>query len=142
VDAQFQSYLRLENEQSTRPEQATSLAHVLADVWDQPEAARAAIRQAFDDPANQNASSLTGIFLYADLCGDKDLALAALRRAFVDLNKINFEGLWWPFVTDLRTDPRFKDIVREIGLVDYWRVSGNWGDFARPLGRDDFELIR
>jgi hypothetical protein len=22
---------------------------------------------------------------------------------------------------------------------DYWRASGEWGDFARPLGDDDFE---
>jgi TIR domain len=24
-------------------------------------------------------------------------------------------------------------------LVDCWRASGNWGDFARPVGTDDFE---
>jgi hypothetical protein len=29
--------------------------------------------------------------------------------------------------------------VRELGLADYWRASGNWSDFARPLGTDDFE---
>jgi hypothetical protein len=29
--------------------------------------------------------------------------------------------------------------VRELGLVDYWRASGKWGDFARPVGTDDFE---
>jgi hypothetical protein len=38
-------------------------------------------------------------------------------------------------------DPRFKDIVRDVGLVEYWRKSGNWGNFARPLGDDDFEMI-
>ncbi len=25
------------------------------------------------------------------------------------------------------------------GLVDYWRTSGNWSQFCRPLGADDFE---
>jgi hypothetical protein len=29
--------------------------------------------------------------------------------------------------------------VRELRLVDYWRSSGNWGDFCRPIGRNDFE---
>jgi hypothetical protein len=25
---------------------------------------------------------------------------------------------------------------------DYWRDSGHWGDFARPLGDYDFEVFR
>ena len=29
-----------------------------------------------------------------------------------------------------------------MGIFDYWRVTGKWGDFARPLGDDDFEIIR
>jgi hypothetical protein len=28
--------------------------------------------------------------------------------------------------------------VRDLGLVAYWRASGNWGEFCRPLGEDDF----
>jgi hypothetical protein len=47
--------------------------------------------------------------------------------------------IWWPWETGLRADPRFKEIVRELGLTDYWRASGKWGDFARPVGTDDFE---
>ncbi|MEO6080496.1 MAG: hypothetical protein ABIQ86_12040 [Steroidobacteraceae bacterium] len=39
----------------------------------------------------------------------------------------------------MRTDPRFKEIVRDVGLVDYWRTSGNWGDFCKPVGTADFE---
>ncbi len=39
----------------------------------------------------------------------------------------------------LRADPRFKEIVRDVGLVDYWRASGNWGDYCKPVGNDDFE---
>ena len=39
----------------------------------------------------------------------------------------------------LRTDPRFKVIVRDLGLVDYWRASDKWGDFCKPSGKDDFE---
>jgi hypothetical protein len=29
--------------------------------------------------------------------------------------------------------------VRDLGLADYFRSSGNWGDFCRPLAGDDFE---
>jgi hypothetical protein len=27
----------------------------------------------------------------------------------------------------------------EGGIVDYWRQSGRWRDFCRPVGADDFE---
>ena len=50
--------------------------------------------------------------------------------------------MWYPETTEARKDPRFKEIVRDLGLSDYWRKSGKWGDFARPLGDDDFEITR
>jgi hypothetical protein len=31
--------------------------------------------------------------------------------------------------------------LRDLGLVDYWRTSGNWGEFARPVGTEDFEVV-
>jgi hypothetical protein len=48
--------------------------------------------------------------------------------------------LWHPNFSRIRRDPRFKEIVRDIGLVEYWRESGAWGDFARPVNDVDFEL--
>ena len=36
------------------------------------------------------------------------------------------------------TDPRFKDVVKRMGLVDYWKKHG-WPDRCRPKGEDDFE---
>jgi hypothetical protein len=77
----------------------------------------------------------------ADHFGDRDLTLAALRRNLVELNGTSFSNLYAPFETAARTDPRFKDIVRELGLADYWRASGQWGDFAQPLGANDFECF-
>ena len=32
-------------------------------------------------------------------------------------------------------------VVRGVGLADHWRKTGRWGDFARPLGEDDFEML-
>ena len=77
---------------------------------------------------------------FASHFDDTDLALAALRRSYVDYGGTNIGMIWRPFPNPLRADPRFKDIVRDLGLVDYFRASGNWGDFCRPLaGGDDFE---
>jgi hypothetical protein len=38
-------------------------------------------------------------------------------------------------------DAKFKDLLRDLGLVKHWRRIDNWGDFARPVGDDDFEMI-
>ncbi|MGE0159946.1 MAG: hypothetical protein AB7T31_11100 [Gemmatimonadales bacterium] len=136
IEEQYRAYLRI-TEGEPR-----SYDLVLVEQLDDVDAMRATLRQAFDDPAHQFPGRMTSIYLYADLVGDEELAITALRRAFLDLDKVNFEGLWWPFQTDLRRDPRFKDVVRRLGLVEYWRASGNWGDFARPLGTRDFEIYR
>ena len=41
----------------------------------------------------------------------------------------------------MRKLPGFKDLLRDLGLVDYWRKTGNWADFVRPIGDDDFECV-
>jgi TolB-like protein/DNA-binding winged helix-turn-helix (wHTH) protein len=47
--------------------------------------------------------------------------------------------LWRSILKDVRRLPGFKDLVRDLGLVDYWRASGNWGQFCRPTAEGDFE---
>jgi tetratricopeptide (TPR) repeat protein len=112
----------------------------LAASLDDKEAARAVVRRAYENPAYQDATRILFIGALADRVGDKDLALAALRRVNLELvGTYATFFLWDHYVTNLRADPRFKDIVRELGLVDYWRSSGNWGDFCKPVGTDDFE---
>ena len=39
----------------------------------------------------------------------------------------------------VRADPRFKELLRELKIADYFRASGNWGDFCKPTSGDDFE---
>jgi len=116
------------------------LAAELADELDDREAALATLHRLYADPAMQTASGMLWLAGFADHFNDTDLALSALRRSYVDLGGTNIGMLWRPMRNPLRADPRFKDIVRDLGLVDYFRASGNWGDFCRPLpGGDDFE---
>ena len=45
--------------------------------------------------------------------------------------------LWHPTYAPVRKTERFKKIIRELGLVNYWRERG-WPELCRPVGADDF----
>jgi hypothetical protein len=114
----------------------------LVKVLDEPEEALKIVRAAFKDPAYQDAARMGAIAHWAVYFGDQDLALKAMRRECVEMHGITVHEIWHPVFAELRKDPRFKDILRGMGLVDHWRATGKWGDFARPKGADDFEIIR
>ncbi len=117
------------------------LYDVLA-LLDQPAAGLARIRQAFDDDAYQDSARMMVLSWYAARLGDAPLAVAAMRRSYVERNGNNLAPMWFPFLREARRLPAFKTLLRDLGIYDYWRRSGKWGDFARPLGDDDFEVIR
>ena len=48
-------------------------------------------------------------------------------------------SFWSPLQAEMRKLPGFKELVREVGLVSHWRTTGEWGEFARPVGGEDFE---
>jgi TolB-like protein len=69
------------------------------------------------------------------LSGDLDQAFSEIPSARDNwANTIWY--LWDVNLSPLRKDPRFKGVVREAGLVDYWR-SNTWSDDCHPQG-DDF----
>jgi hypothetical protein len=55
---------------------------------------------------------------------------------------ITVGNIWFPVQQQTRRLPGFKALVRNLELANYWRKSGKWGDFARPVGADDFQIIR
>jgi DNA-binding winged helix-turn-helix (wHTH) protein len=75
---------------------------------------------------------------WASYYGDQELAIDGLRASPTSL--FSTGGLLWqPVFAGTRRTAAFKALVRDLGYVDYWRESGAWGDFCRPLVNDDFE---
>jgi hypothetical protein len=111
----------------------------LTDVLDDPQGMLARLRRVSADPVNQDITRQYKVACWATLLGDLELAVAALRRSNVDLVGGRYPAMWAPALGPARRTEGFKAILRDLGLSDYWRTSGEWGDFARPVGEDDFE---
>jgi hypothetical protein len=119
------------------------LNNELLAVFDDSDAALAWIRRKLTDPP-PDVQAVTILFAYmAAYFGEPDFALQLLRRVFIELRQSTPPlNIWHPVFSGVRKLPAFKDLVRELGVYDYWRASGNWGDFARAVGDDDFEVFR
>ena len=113
----------------------------LREVMDQPAAALVVLRRAQHDPANQDSIRLNILADWAGHYGDLDLSFVLLRRALIDLTSTWYGTLWEPFFAAGWKDPRYKAILRDVGLVDYYLASGKWPDLLRPVGDGDFEVI-
>jgi tetratricopeptide (TPR) repeat protein len=115
----------------------STLGRGLREGLTNPAVALTALRKEYADPANQGRSFPMGIVAHwASFFGDEQLSLQALK-SFGPSQNIFI--IWRPDLTRVRQLPGFKDLVRDLGLVDFWRTSGNWGDFCKPVGADDFE---
>lgn len=99
-------------------------------------AMRAMLAKALQDPANQSEGRIYAIADLATFYGDNELALRALRRNIVELQYPWPLGVWQ--FPKLRGEPGFRQLLKDMKLVDYWKSSGKWGDFCRPAGTDDF----
>jgi TolB-like protein/DNA-binding winged helix-turn-helix (wHTH) protein len=65
-----------------------------------------------------------------------EAAFAYARKAFAE-RRWDTEYLWTHYNIPARRQPGFKALVRDIGLVDYWRAN-RWPDYCQPKG-EDFE---
>lgn len=65
-----------------------------------------------------------------------EAAFAYARNAFAERRWDN-EYLWAHWSISARRQPGFKALVRDVGLVDYWRKT-RWPDYCQPKG-EDFE---
>lgn len=98
-----------------------------------------------NNPEQLNKENVFATIVYAALAaniGNYSLALDFLElEANSTIEYINVDGLilHWASVFDpIQNDPRMKQIRRDYGFVDYWKVNG-WADACRAVGDDDFE---
>ena len=93
-------------------------------------------RLAADKP---NPILIGGLALWAAYFGDTELSLKLLRDpSQAATRRSQALTFWRPIMHKVRQQPGFKDLLRELGMVDYWREFG-WGDHCKPVGKDDFE---
>jgi hypothetical protein len=112
----------------------------LIGLLDQPDTALQVLRNRAENPA-LSPQALGVLSAWAAYFGDANYALELLRRRFA-LSISQSALIFRPLYADTRKLAGFKDLVNDLGLVDYWRTTGNWGDFCRPLaGNDDFECF-
>ena len=108
---------------------------------DDPEAARAALHRFYENPAYNNPFVRNVISVWSAYFNDYELALKIQTEA-VKSGSFVVYAIWRPIFKPMRQLPAFKQLLQEAGLVDYWLSTGNWGDFCRPVGNDDFECIK
>lgn len=80
------------------------------------------------------------IALWAAYFGDVSLALDALGMS-LKLAGPAMNMPWDPTLRYVRADAGFKALMRQHGFEAYWRATGEWGDFCRPSGKQDFTCM-
>jgi TolB-like protein len=112
----------------------------LPQVFDKPQVLLPKLRAALEDPAYQDSTRRMKIAMLAAQYGDQELTLAALlRRTGFDFAGGRIAAIWHPAFAKVRRTAEFKGMLSELRLAEHWRATGKWGDFARPLGANDFE---
>lgn len=113
------------------------LAGALKAWLDRPEEARANLR---DTGSARPPMGLAGMAPWRAYFGDPEGALEDLRLATQRGARYTagFQ-IWLPVFRQVRTEEGFKSLVREMGLVDYWKESSWPEDYCKPTTGDDFE---
>lgn len=94
--------------------------------------ARENLRRDYEDARTRGTrSDLLPMADFAVFLGDRELSLEAV---YASASSQNLHGIWRAPLSEVRRLPQFEDFVRKVGLVEYWRASGEWGDFCHDAG--------
>jgi DNA-binding winged helix-turn-helix (wHTH) protein/Tfp pilus assembly protein PilF len=99
---------------------------------DAPPLARKNLRRDYDDARMRGTrTDLLPMADFAVFLGDRKLSLEAV---FASASSQNLHGIWRAPLREVRRLPEFEEFVRKVGLVEYWRTTGEWGDFCHDAG--------
>ena len=101
--------------------------------------ARAELRAGYATRPNDSALAMAALGLFAARI-DADLSTEAFGKALLQ-DPAWLVFAWTSTMEPVRRHPDFKEIVTEMGLVDYWRAKARWPERCRPLGERDFECF-
>src|SRR5690606_545013 len=74
------------------------------------------------------------VALFAAYLGETELALDALELFASKAPPSMYQHFWYPMLSDVRRTERFKDVMRTIGVAQWWRQSNRWNDYCSPVG--------
>jgi TolB-like protein len=103
---------------------------------DTPEAGIAEIRRLGGEERYQANTWRIHLALWAAFFGDDELALDLLSLA-LGQSRTNTYYVWMPLLGRARQRPAFKALLRDLGLVEYWREYG-WPEICQPTQGEDF----
>jgi len=118
---------------------ATVLREPLLRYLAAPEQALKELRAVYDDRDTIWPSKYHDIALLAAFFGDTAFAMEAMSYE-ARKTTLRYGALWFPVMSEVRKLPKFKQLVTDVNLVDYWRIHG-WADRCKPLGDEDFECF-
>ena len=121
------------------PPANTQFGKLMLSNLDKPETALKELHRLYQGRADQPPNLCQGIALWASYFGDQELAVKCNKEISTRKDVFTNFLIWRAIHKPMRRLPGFKDLVRTFGYVDYWRTTGNWGDFCHPVGNDDFE---
>ena len=104
-------------------------------------AGAALLRQPADEQDDLNVFSQLDLAMWNAHFGDAAQTLERFQKmSLYESGRAHWllPMLWQPLMKDVRALPEFKNLVRKLGLVDYWRKAG-WGLHCKPVGDTEFE---
>ena len=116
---------------------SSSIVHLqLKKFINKPEKGLIELHRIYANEENISSQNTRRIALWAAYFGDYDFAMDALEKS-VSRSAEGVFFVYYPVMRGVRQLPRFKEFLREIGLVDYWKQYG-WPDLCHPVSDDDF----
>lgn len=111
----------------------------VGELLDAPDRALEVMRQIMDDPGYKLRDEQAQLAILAAYYGDPSLAVGFLRNAYFAYGFAGFFLMWHPELSSARQTDDFKQFARDLGLVELWRETGEWGDYCHPVSDTDFE---